>query len=142
MPRTFGVTIDCADPVALAAFWCGVLGYVHDPPPTGYASWAEHDAARGIGADEAGAGATIVDPSGRGARLYFQRVPEAKVVKNRVHLDVAAADDRSWDAVLAAVQRAVAAGATRIGESSDPDDPFIVLADPAGNEFCVLPGPA
>lgn len=140
MPRTFGVTIDCAEPVALAAFWRDVLDYIDEPPPEGYASWSADDAAQGFGADEAGAGATIIDPTGRGPRLYFQRVPEPKAAKNRVHLDVVAADGRGWDGVLAAVERAVAAGGTRLGESADPGDPFVVIADPEGNEFCFVPG--
>jgi hypothetical protein len=139
MPRSFGVTIDCADPVSLAAFWRDVLDYVDDPPPAGYTSWSEYDAAHGVSADEAGAGATIVDATGRGPRLYFQRVPEAKAAKNRVHLDVVAADGHGWDGVLAAVERAVAAGATKVADSGDPSDPFVVMTDPAGNEFCFVP---
>jgi catechol 2,3-dioxygenase-like lactoylglutathione lyase family enzyme len=140
MPRSFGVTIDCADPLALAAFWRDVLDYVDDPPPTGYPSWAAYDDEHGIDADEASAGATILDPTGQGARLYFQRVPEAKVAKNRVHLDIVAGDGRGWDGVLAAIERAVAAGATRVAESGDPGDPFVIMRDPEGNEFCLVPG--
>jgi hypothetical protein len=137
MARAFGVTIDCADPVALAAFWRDVLDYVDDPPPAGYESWADYDRQNGVSADEAGAGATIVDPAGAGPRLYFQRVPEPKTVKNRVHLDVVAGPE--WSAVLEAVARGVALGGRRLRESADPADPFIVMADPEGNEFCLVP---
>jgi hypothetical protein len=137
MARAFGVTIDCADPVALAAFWRDILDYVDDPPPEGYASWAAYDLANGVSAEEAAAGATIVDPSGVGPRLYFQRVPEPKTVKNRVHLDVVAGP--AWTSVLEAVERGIARGGRRLRESADPADPFIVMADPEGNEFCLVP---
>ncbi len=137
MTRAFGVTIDCANPVALAAFWCDILDYVNDPPPAGYESWADYDLENGVSADEAGAGATIVDPSGVGPRLYFQRVPEPKTVKNRVHLDVMAGPE--WTGVLEAVERGIAKGGRWLHESADPDDPFIVMADPEGNEFCLVP---
>ena len=71
MPRRFGVTIDCRDPLTLAAFWREVLDYQDDPAPAGYASWAEYDAANGVSAVDATAGATIVDPSGAGPRIYL-----------------------------------------------------------------------
>lgn len=137
MARPFGVTIDCANPVALAAFWRDILGYVDDPPPEGYASWADYDLANGVSVEEASAGATIVDATRVGPRLYFQRVPEPKTVKNRVHLDVVAGPD--WPGVLEAVERGITKGGRRLRESADPADPFIVMADPEGNEFCLVP---
>ena len=76
MPRRFGVTVDCRDPLFLAAFWREVLDYQDHPAPPGYASWAEYAAANGVSADDATAGATIVDPTGVGPRIYFQKVPE------------------------------------------------------------------
>ena len=133
MSRRFGVTVDCGDPATLAAFWAAVLGYVEEPPPAGFADWAEYDAAHGITADEAAAGMTIVDPDGDGPRLYFQRVPEAKIAKNRVHLDVRAGD------IAGAVEQATTLGGRVIGRSADPADPFVTLADPEGNEFCLVP---
>ena len=53
-----------------------MLDYQDDPAPEGYAGWAEYDAANGVSADDAAAGATIVDPTGTGSRIYFQKVPE------------------------------------------------------------------
>jgi hypothetical protein len=138
MPRRFGVTIDCRDPFTLAAFWRDVLDYQDDPAPEGYASWTEYDSANAISADDAHAGAMIVDPTGVGPRLYFQKVPEAKSVKNRVHLDVIASDTRQWAEVQAAADRVVAAGGQMLAASDDPKDRFIVVADPEGNEFCLV----
>lgn len=86
MGKTIGVVIDCADPPLLAAFWRAALDYVDRPPPEGYNSWAAYDAAVGGPGDEAGA--TIVDPDGVGPTVSFQPVPEGRVVKNRVHLDI------------------------------------------------------
>jgi hypothetical protein len=80
------VTFDCAEPQRVARFWCEVLGYVIPPPPEGFATWEEFD--RTQPAEEQGSWAACTDPTGAGPRLYFQRVPEGKVVKNRVHLDV------------------------------------------------------
>ena len=93
MPIAWQVTIDCADPNRLVAFWCEALGYVPEPPPEGWTSWLDYWLAAGLpeeeleGADE-GSGA-IIDPDGRRPRIWFQQVPEPKSVKNRVHLDQA-----------------------------------------------------
>ena len=80
------VTFDCAEPERVARFWCEVLGYVVPPPPEGFATWDDFD--RTLPAEKQGSAFACIDPSGVGPRLYFQRVPEGKVVKNRVHLDV------------------------------------------------------
>ncbi len=133
MSRRFGVTVDCRDPATLGPFWAALLGYVEEPPPRGFDSWAEYDAAHGVSADEAAAGMTIVDPAGDGPRLYFQRVPEEKVAKNRVHLDVRTGD------IEAAVEHARSLGGRVIGRSTKPADPFVTMADPEGNEFCLVP---
>jgi hypothetical protein len=106
------VVIDCADPRALAAFWASATGYevthVSD-------TWA-----------------SIVGEGDRDICIAFQRVPEAKTSKNRVHVDLAAADEESE------ARRIEALGAVRRWTSDKPDDPFVVLADPEGNEFCVV----
>ena len=138
MSRRFGVTIDCLHPVALSQFWCNLLGYVEEPAPAGYASWQEYDAANGVTAAEAESGCMIIDPDGHGPRLYFQQVPESKQGKNRVHLDIVASDRQQWTDVTTAAEQAVARGASVIRESDNRDDRFIVLADPEGNEFCLV----
>src|ERR1700683_1122488 len=84
--RQFQVTFDCAEPERVARFWCDVLGYVVPPPPEGFSSWESFD--RTLSLERRGSWSACVDPSGAGPRLYFQRVPEGKVVKNRLHLDV------------------------------------------------------
>jgi len=90
-------------------------------------------------------GAYIQDPAGARPGISFLKVPESKVVKNRVHLDVQAGGGRSepwevrWPRVTEAVGRLVAAGATVILEDVHDGTPdHVVMADPEGNEFCVL----
>ena len=81
------VVIDCADPAALARFWAAALGYIEQPPPEGFASWQDWLKAHGIPESEWNAANAVIDPDGRGPRIYFQRVPEPKTVKNRLHFD-------------------------------------------------------
>lgn len=86
----------------------------------------------------------VEDPDGRGPRLFFQQVPEGKVAKNRVHLDVRAAPGLRGEERMAALEaeceRLVARGATRV-RRDEPAPPmsagFIVMTDPEGNEFCL-----
>jgi hypothetical protein len=117
-------------------FWCALLGYQEEPPPAGHPNWASYDVANGISAEQANAGMTIVDPAGTGPRMYFQRVPEPKVGKNRWHLDVAASDTGAD--LATAVTAAESLGARVLRRSTDPADVFVVLADPEGNEFCLV----
>src|SRR5436190_5722171 len=84
--KKFQVTFDCAEPERVARFWCDVLGYVVPPPPEGFATW--EDFTRSLPAADQGSWFACIDPSGVGPRLFFQRVPEGKVVENRLHLDV------------------------------------------------------
>jgi Glyoxalase-like domain len=99
MSARFQLVIDCKDPELLARFWAAASGYVLEPPPGGFATWDDWrrdiglpDSERGIGAD------SIIGTSGEGPRIWFHVVPEDKVVKNRLHLDVhggAGTTDRS-----------------------------------------------
>src|SRR4051812_41464528 len=82
--KQFQVTFDCAEPERVARFWCEALGYVVPPPPEGFASWDEFD--RSLPSERQGTPFACADPSGVGARLFFQCVPEGEVVKSRVHL--------------------------------------------------------
>src|SRR5918911_818511 len=84
----FQVTLDCADPAQLAAFCALALGYVEPPLPDGYQTWQEWIIAQGWPEEEWNSANALEDPAGIGPRIYFQRVPEPKVVKNRVHLDL------------------------------------------------------
>ncbi|BAJ33242.1 MULTISPECIES: VOC family protein [Kitasatospora] len=137
--RKFQVTFDCAEPVRLARFWCEVLGYESNPP-AGAASWEEYEA--GQPAAERGGWAACADPTGVGPRLYFQRVPEGKVVKNRVHLDVRVGTGLVGEERLAALEaecaRLLPLGAVRVRLLYDGgDDSCIAMQDIEGNEFCI-----
>ncbi|SCL59522.1 Glyoxalase-like domain-containing protein [Micromonospora citrea] len=144
MARDVQITFDCADPAALAAFWADALGYRVQGPPSGFESWDEALEAMGVPPERRNDASAVLDPEGTGPRLFFQRVPEGKRAKNRVHLDVRAAPGLTGDARMAALEaeaeRLVSRGATRLGrfEPAPPlDAGHIVLADPEGNEFCL-----
>ncbi|MEU5093471.1 VOC family protein [Streptomyces sp. NPDC020996] len=137
--RQVQVTFDCADPERVARFWCEVLGYVVSPPPTGFATWADFNRSR-FPEDE-GSWFACGDPSGVGPRLFFQRVPEGKVVKNRVHLDVRVGTGLVGDERLAALEaecaRLLPLGAVRVRLLYDGTDSCMVMQDIEGNEFCL-----
>jgi hypothetical protein len=132
--------VDCADPGLLARFWADVLGYRVEDPPAGYPSWPEFSRAVGAAGEEWNA---VVDPDGVGPRVLFHRVPERKVVKNRLHLDVRVTGVRGSPKegrrplVDAEVARVVGAGAAHVRTVEDDMDYFAVMQDPEGNEFCV-----
>ncbi|MEV6972014.1 VOC family protein [Kitasatospora sp. NPDC093806] len=136
--RQFQVTFDCAEPERVARFWCEVLGYVA-PPPKGFDSWDAYQETRS--AEERGSWFACVDPSGVGPRLYFQRVPEGKAVKNRLHLDVRVGTGLVGEERLAVLEaectRLLAFGAVRERLLYDGTDSCIVMRDVEGNEFCV-----
>ena len=133
------VTFDCADPHALAAFWAEVFEIqVED-----HSGLVEQLAAAGrLPAEDmvtiAGRSAfrdlaACSDPAGIEPRLFFQRVPERKTSKNRVHLDIHVDDDRK----TAEAERLVALGARVVDEHADRGPRTIVMQDPEGNEFCL-----
>jgi len=138
--REVQVTFDCAEPERVARFWCEVLGYVL-PPPEGSATWDDYQLS--LPADERGAWAACRDPRGVGPRLYFQRVPEAKVVKNRVHLDVRVGTGLVGAERLAVLEaegaRLVALGGARVRllEADEDNESCLVMQDVEGNEFCL-----
>jgi catechol 2,3-dioxygenase-like lactoylglutathione lyase family enzyme len=137
------VTFDCADPDRVARFWADALGYKLQDPPAGYATWPDFLTAIGVPEADWNRASAVVDPEGRGPRIYFQRVPEPKVVKNRVHLDVnvsgglevAAAERRAR--VDAAVERLGQLGATKVRPYEERGEHWVVMQDPEGNEFCL-----
>jgi hypothetical protein len=142
--REIQVTFDCADPAAMAEFWAAALGYAVQPPPPGFDSWEAALTAMNVPPEQHNDASAVIDPDGRGPRLFFQRVPEGKAAKNRVHLDVRAADGLEGDERMAALEQRcaqlVALGAARLGRH-EPAPPLqgghIVMADPEGNEFCL-----
>ena len=121
--REVQITFDCADPDRVARFWCEVLGYV--------------------AAEDDGSAYAATDPNGDGPRLYFQQVPEGKVVKNRVHLDVRVGTGLVGEERLAALEaecaRLIPLGATRFQllVADEENESCLVMQDVEGNEFCL-----
>lgn len=139
--RQVQVTFDCANPRAVADFWKAVLGYVDPPIPPGFASWDAFDAS--LPAERQGSAWACQDPNGIGPRLFFQRVPEAKTVKNRVHLDVRVGTGLSGDERVAALEaeadRLEALGARRVRLllADEENESCLVMQDVEGDEFCL-----
>jgi hypothetical protein len=122
----FQVTFDCAEPARVAGFWCDVLGYELAPGAEGETAWS-----------------AAVDPAGAGPRLFFHQVPEGKVVKNRVHLDVRVGTglvgQERVDALEAKEAELLPLGATRVRLmlADDENESCLVMQDVEGNEFCL-----
>jgi predicted enzyme related to lactoylglutathione lyase len=113
------LVIDARDPARVADFWCQVLGWVvHDQDSDGVVTIAAAGSRPGTG-----------DPT-----IDLVPVPEPKTVKNRLHLDLRA-DGTTRDEEL---ERLLALGARRVDIGQGPDVSWVVLADPEGNEFCLL----
>jgi hypothetical protein len=125
--RNVSLAIDCADPAALARFWAEALDY---PAP---------------GPSEPGEDVMLEAPDPALLSIYFQRVPEGKVAKNRVHLDIPAGGGGSLDEQMAridaAAARLVALGASdHRGPISEGGSYWMRMNDPEGNEFCLVRG--
>ena len=144
MATQLQIVIDCSDPAQLAVFWAKALSYKVQDPPSGYASWEAFLQAQGVPQEEWNSASAVVDPDGKGPRIYFQRVPEAKVVKNRVHLDLNASRSTSHGSspermqrIEAEVERLKGLGARELYRREQRSEYWITMADPEGNEFCV-----
>lgn len=139
-PLTFQVAIDCREPHVLADWWAEALrwevedqdeAFIRSMIEQGHAT--EDDTTTHRGRLVWRSGAAVEPPAGTTApRLYFQQVPEAKVAKNRVHLDLRGAAD-----VEAERQRLVALGATELWSGRQGPHTWVTLADPEGNELCI-----
>ncbi|MFB9239315.1 VOC family protein [Plantactinospora siamensis] len=114
------VVLDCADLDRSARFWSTVLGYAAQSGPPGPGPYQQ-----------------LLPPDGNGVELLLQRVAEPKATKNRMHLDLRVPD------LAAEVARVLAAGARLVTDRPVEEDGWTwhVLADPDGNEFCVLQPP-
>ena len=118
MNTTFlGVSIDCTDAATLAGFWASVLGRVV-----------------GDGASTVVAVVPASETPGAGPLMMFHHVPEAKTVKNRVHIDLIATD------YVAESERLLLLGATRLNEIVNGENRWTTFADPEGNEFDLVAG--
>ncbi|MER6009562.1 VOC family protein [Streptomyces bluensis] len=119
------LAIDCADPHGLARFWCAVLGYEVQEEDEGFVA---------IGSPAVPEGKTRLGPVP--PALTFARVPEGKTVKNRLHIDVNPTDREQDEEV----RRLLDLGARHADVGQTGDESWVTLADPEGNEFCVLAG--
>jgi hypothetical protein len=136
------IVFDANDVPRLQAFWEQVLvGYQVQPPPTGFATWEDFARDRGIPEDQWDGWGALIDAEGKRPRIFFQRVPEGKTAKNRVHLDVNVGGELKGDERTARVKeeadRIEALGATRQREAAERGEFWIVMQDPEGNEFCL-----
>jgi len=127
------VTFDAGDPQALGGFWAAALGYIEQPPPEGFESWEAFLDSMAVPADQRDKAYAIVDPDGGGPRLFFQKVPEGKSAKNRVHLDV----NVGRGDVDARAEQLKSLGATEVRRVEEMGEYWIVMQDPEGNEFCL-----
>ena len=126
--RVNGIVFDCDHPASLAPFWAEALGY-HVRPYGAEDLAALH--AAGIDDVEDDPNIAVDGPDGS-TTLWFQQVPEGKVAKNRVHLDLM--PDTSMEAE---VDRLAAMGASTLRAYDERGTRWTVMQDPAGNEFCV-----
>jgi hypothetical protein len=145
MPYEFQVVVDASDPHELADWWAETLDWAVEPQDEGFIRRMIDD---GLATDEdttrhhdqlvwktAAAVRSSLDPQDEHSRrILFQRVPEAKSVKNRLHLDVrVGAADREM-----VVERLIGRGATFLHTGHEGPQQWVTLADPEGNEFCVV----
>jgi hypothetical protein len=142
MGLSLQVVIDCADPEKLSAFWAEAIHYKLQDPPTGYQSWEAFLEAQGVQQDQWNNASAIVDPEGQGPRIFFQRVPEPKITKNRVHLDVnvirpEASPEEREQQLNAEVERLKHLGARELYRAEEFGSRWVTMADPEDNEFCV-----
>lgn len=145
MTRETQITFDCADPAGLAAFWAEVLGYRLQPPPPGFDSWEAALEAFGVPPEQWNSRSAIVPIEGAHPRVFFQRVPEGKTVKNRLHLDVRVAPGLEGAERMFTLEeearRLESYGASRAyrvePDRATMESGFITMRDPEGNEFCL-----
>jgi hypothetical protein len=140
------LTIDANDPIRLARFWAQALGYQPEPPAAPDTTWWAHYHSR-LGAERAFED-RLFDPEGLRPPIWFQRVPETKAGKNRLHVDLfptgrdsSMSFERRVEVVEAKVGELVELGASVVRRTrhDDPEDPIcaVVMHDPEGNEFCI-----
>lgn len=134
------VVVDSPAPHELADWWAEALGWRVEAQDEAFitrmvrsGAASEADTVRHRGALVWSMGSAITSPEPGRPRVLFQRVPEEKTVKNRLHLDVRVGPERREDEVAQLVSR----GATELGRHAQGPMSWVTLADPQGNEFCV-----
>jgi hypothetical protein len=138
------LVFDTADPGAEARFWSEALHYKLDDPPPGFDTWEAFLTAQGIPQEEWNSASAITDPDGKGPRIYFQKVPEGKTAKNRLHMDLNVGGGRNTPIeerrrrVNVEAERLKALGASDARGAMDKGEEYwIRMNDPEGNEFCL-----
>ncbi|MEO8228839.1 MAG: VOC family protein [Chloroflexota bacterium] len=138
------VVIDCADPGRQADFWAEALHYAIPAPPPEFSTWQDWARAQAIPEEHWNDASAIEDPDGKGPRVFLQRVPEGKVAKNRLHLDLNVGGghgvplEERRQRVDAEVARLKGLGATdERGSIEKRGEYWVRMNDPEGNEFCV-----
>ena len=138
--------MDCDDALAMARFWAIALGYVEKAPPEEWDSWDDWLRHFDVPEEEWNDGAALTDPEGLLPAVSFSKVPEGKTAKNRLHLDLQVSGGRHLPAatrterIESMVGRLIEAGATSLASYDQPDGSLdhVMMADPEGNEFCVV----
>jgi hypothetical protein len=141
VPTHIQVVFDCHDPDRLARFWAEALHYSLQPPPPGYESWPAFLRAQGIPESRWNSASAVIDPEGKGPRIFFQQVPEGKAVKNRVHLDLNVGGGREIALeerkrrIAGEAERLITLGAQKGREVDEPLGYCVNMLDPELNEF-------
>jgi hypothetical protein len=144
MAVRYQLVIDCADPDRRAHFWAAALHYEFAPAPAGFATWDDYWRDVGVDESELGMGEDrICDPASRGPDIWFQPVPEPKIIKNRLHLDISVDGGREVPTEIrrqrvdAEAQRLSELGGSLTRALSEPglDHYAVAMTDPEGNEF-------
>ena len=141
MGPSLQIVFDANDVPRLVTFWEQALGYQVQPPPPEFETWEDFARENGIPEEQWDGWGALIDPDGKRPRIFFQRVPEGKTAKNRVHLDVnvgegLVGEDRTTR-VKQEADRLEGLGATRQREAFERGEFWIVMQDPEGNEFCL-----
>jgi hypothetical protein len=139
------IVFDCTHPQRLSEFYAAALHYRLQDPPEGFPTWEAFLGSIGVPEEEWNDGSAVVDPEGKGPRIYFQRMDTPKPTKNRLHLDVNASGGRKVPEeerrrrIDAEVERilGLGLGATKLSVSDDANFYFVTMLDPEGNEFDV-----
>jgi Glyoxalase-like domain len=135
------IVFDANDVPRLVAFWEQALGYQVQPPPPEFETWEDFARDNGIPEEQWNGWGALIDPDGTRPRIFFQRVPEGKTAKNRLHLDVNVGEGLEGEEramrVKQEADRLEELGATRQREAFERGEFWIVMQDPEGNEFCL-----
>ena len=145
MAHSIQIVIACGDPARLSEFWAAALGYIEQPPPAGFATWAAFADEIGISAERRNDLGAVVDPDGVGPRILFERY-DGGAPNQRIHIDVNAVgggaveldDEQREEALDLQRRRLEDLGASfKRRASGVAGEVWIEMFDPEGNWFCI-----